>query len=283
MSVLSATRTAPRRRRIGAGIMAAALTAAVAMTLASSRPSAADVDLGTLQLAPHSGTASQANINLTTSSIAQPAGCPDGASQASVTISGPGGWADGIAFTSFKALTSSSELTIPLSPTIADAGARAGAPVTAGRYVISVTCLDRLGVNSFGSFTAPIWFTDESTWQDSDPATTTTLTQISMVDSPAGRVDEGGTVTLIATLTPSSATGTVQFFNRVSDTAVAVGAPIPVIGGRAALATTGLDFGLHYLSATFVPDDAHRFAKATTPAPDLNFVVAHPQPKGSGG
>jgi hypothetical protein len=277
MRVGSGTRTL--RRRAWPLVLVVAASALVAV----GRPSAADVDLGTLTFAPHSGTAEMANLNLTTSSIASPAGCPAGSSQASVTITGPGGWAGGISFDSFRAITAGSELTIPLSPTMSAAGAQAGAAIVPGRYVVTVSCLDRLGANSFGTFTAPIWFTDADNWQDTDPATTTTVTQIALRDDPAGRVDEGGTLTLTATLTPSTAVGTIQFFDRVTDTKAPIGAPIIVSGGRVALATTGLAFGIHYLSATFVPDDPHRFSAVTTPAPDLNFVVAHPQPKGSGG
>jgi hypothetical protein len=254
-----------------------------AMTMVAGRPTSADVNLGTLGVAPAAGTASQANINLTTSSTAQPAGCPDGSAQATVTITGPGDWAAGIAFNPFRAVTPGSELTIPLSPTIADAGAQAGAAIVPGQYTVTVTCLDRLGATSFGTYTAPIWFTDATTWQTTDPATTTTVTQLDLRDSPAGRVDQGGTLTLTATLTPSTATGTVQFYERVSDSKAPIGSPVRVTGGVATLATSALAFGLHYLSASFVPDDAHRFAPVTTATPDLNFVVAHPAPQGSGG
>jgi Bacterial Ig-like domain (group 3) len=276
---MMATRSVRRRR----AAWPLALVLAAGLLVVVGRPSSADVDLGTVNFAPDTGTASQANLNLTTSSIASPAGCPDGSSQASVTITGPGAWSAGISFDPFRALVAGSELTIPLSPTIASAGALAGADIVAGKYVVTVTCLDRLGANSFGTFTGALWFTDATTWQDTDPDTTTTLTQVTLKDNPAGRVDEGGILTLTASLTPATATGTVQFFDRLSDSKVAIGAPIPVSGGRAVLATSGLAFGLHYLSVSFVPDDPNRYGPATSAAPDLNFVVAHPQPTGSGG
>lgn len=268
-----------RRWRVIAPLVLVLLAASLAVTI---RSSSADADLGTLTLSPRTGTASTANINLTTISQGNPAGCPDGASQATVTITGPGGWAGGIAFTAFKSLSPGSEQVIPLSPTFGDAAASSGAAIEVGRYDITVACKDRLGATSFGAYTASIWFTDANDWQDSDPSTSTTVTEIALQDDPVGRVTEGRSVTLTATVTPANAVGTVKFLDTSGTASAQIGSSVDVADGQARVTVSSLEFGLHYLSAEFVPADAARFAPSTTAAPPLNFVVAHRPPDGGG-
>lgn len=64
---------------------------------------------------------------------------------------------------------------------------------------------------------------------------------------------------LTATLTPSSAAGTVQF----QDGGAALGSPVAVSGGTAVLATA-LSAGSHSLSAVFTPTDSSAFTSSTS-------------------
>jgi Bacterial Ig-like domain (group 3) len=81
-----------------------------------------------------------------------------------------------------------------------------------------------------------------------DAASTTTVLSV----TPASPVTQGTTVTLKATLTPASATGTVQFL----DGATNLGSPVAVSGGIASLSTTALTVATHSLTATFTPGNA---------------------------
>jgi hypothetical protein len=269
-----------RRGRLLGPLVAAALVGAGVLALSGS--SSADTNLGTVTVSPHTGAAGT-NINLTTVSTASPPGCPDTASQATVVVTGPGGWAAGLSFTPYKSLAPGSEQVIPMSPSFAEVAAQNGTTIEPGRYDIAVVCKDRLGATAFGSYAGAIWFSDSDSWQDSDPSTTTTVTQIAIADSPAGRADTGKPVTLTASVTPASATGRVQFYDSNGDSSVALGSPVTLTNGKATLTTTRLVFGLHYLAAAYLPADTKRFAPAKTATPNINFVVAHPPPAGGGG
>lgn len=94
------------------------------------------------------------------------------------------------------------------------------------------------------SFSIPIEQVAEST--------TTGLT----VDPSTGSADAGTAITLTATVVPSSAAGTVQFF---SSTGVALGAAQTVAGGTASLTVDDLAAGSYAFSAGFTPDDADAF------------------------
>ena len=74
--------------------------------------------------------------------------------------------------------------------------------------------------------------------------TTTTLTA-----SPPSPVQSGTQVTLTATISPSAATGTVQFEANAND----LGSAVDVSGGTAVLQTTALPVGDDSLTAVFTP------------------------------
>jgi Bacterial Ig-like domain (group 3) len=109
-------------------------------------------------------------------------------------------------------------------------------------------------------------------------------TATSLTVNPEGPVDEGTTVTLTATVNPSSAPGSVEFFDGPH-----VMATVAVDQGEAAYATTSLKASEHHLSATYVPsngvyqasssqDVALKVAKRGAPPPtDLqNITVTVP-------
>lgn len=260
----------------------AAIAVALVMLLAppatSSRaaPAPAEPSLGSVTVTPERGTADQGNVRLTTVSRAQPAGCPVGSTQALPVVTGPGGWAGGLAFSTFSSLPTSGEIEVPLQPSFAQVAAAAGTTIVPGRYDITLTCRNRLGV-AFGSFRGTVWFTDAVNYQSTDPATSSTVTTIAFSDSPAGLSQLGAPVTLTAVVNPPSVDGTVEFVESDTGSSARLGS-VPVVQGRAVLSLPRLAFGLHQLSVRFVPKDTKRFTGARSAAPDLVHVVAKPPP-----
>ena len=87
--------------------------------------------------------------------------------------------------------------------------------------------------------------------------------------SPTGSSTQGDLVTLKATVTPSTATGAVTFY----DGSKALGLAQTVSGGSVSLSTSTLTTGQHSLTAQFVPDTT-AFTSATSPT--IPFVVNVP-------
>jgi hypothetical protein len=117
---------------------------------------------------------------------------------------------------------------------------------TAGTGYDTVTGLGSLDINAF--FTA---------WGASRPATATTI-------SPsATNINQGGSVTFTATVTPPTVTGSVGFFNNGSTTAIGTAT---VAGGVASFTTTGLPAGADSVTATFGGDATDGSSTSVTPA-----------------
>jgi len=99
--------------------------------------------------------------------------------------------------------------------------------------------------------------------------TAPTAATLALGASPAGSSTQGDLVTLKATVTPSSATGAVTFY----DGAKALGPAQTVSAGSASLSTSTLTAGQHSLTAQFVPDTAG-YTSATSPT--IPYVVNVP-------
>jgi YVTN family beta-propeller protein len=93
-----------------------------------------------------------------------------------------------------------------------------------------------------------------------------TASSVTLTSSPGGSVAQGNPVTLTAAVTPSTAGGSVAFY----DGAQAIGTPVNVSSGSASLTTSGLTAGLHTITARFTPSSAS-FIGSTSPA--LSFIV----------
>ncbi len=70
----------------------------------------------------------------------------------------------------------------------------------------------------------------------------------------------------------STAAGTVQF----EDGTTALGAPVPVVGGRAFSITTTLATGMHTLTAVFTPANPALFSPSTSPPVTLTVDPSRP-------
>jgi hypothetical protein len=95
------------------------------------------------------------------------------------------------------------------------------------------------------------------------PLTSTTTTVQTV---PSGPVFQGASVRLTATVTPTAATGTVQFENGTTP----IGSPVTVSGGTASTTTTSLPVGNLTLHAVFTAASGNGYAGSTGTTP---FVV----------
>ena len=271
--------TPPRRRSVRLRAVVVGLLVLVSGAGLAASAGAAGAPgpvLGGLHVDPPTGTADQSNLRLTTVSTGTPPGCPSTAPRYTITVTGPGTWANGVQFAG-GSTTPGTEIDIPMTPTFASMAASKGAPLQAGRYDLQVTCTSRIGQPQ-GAFTTAIWFTDSQHYQSNDPATTTTVTSVSIADNPPGRSELGNAVTFSAMVTPDTAAGSIQFLETVNDSPLPYAASVRVVNGTAQLVVTNFTFGLHLMSAKFVPDDTKRFAPAVSPAPELAHVTAKPIP-----
>jgi LPXTG-motif cell wall-anchored protein len=160
-------------------------------------------------------------------------------------------------------------------------------PVTAGAAALTLTTLGG-GVHSLTAKFVP---TDSSVFapSTSSPAASLTVnprpTSSTLAASPSGPVTEGHPVTLTATVAPTSATGTVQFFNGTTALGTAT-----VTAGKAKLVTTALPVGDQSLTATFTPTIPAAFAPSTSAAmtvsvkkaPEITVVTVNGSPVSGG-
>ena len=98
---------------------------------------------------------------------------------------------------------------------------------------------------------------------------TTTMT---IAASPTSPQNQGTTVTVTATLSPTTAAGTVQFTVDGSN----VGSPVTVASGHAAYSTSTLSIATHSFGASFTPTDSTKFTAATATA--ISYVIQKPPP-----
>ncbi|MFF0199609.1 Ig-like domain repeat protein [Streptomyces sp. NPDC005017] len=213
-------------------------------------PAAQAAEIGTAEVTPATG-ADTSGISLTTS-----AACPAGATNVIVSVTGTGFPAGGQNVVGNSPIGSygtapSGGLIIPLTSTMRDYANTAGFTNLTGKYTFKVTCRTAFNATSLGDFPASIWFTSNTTYQNSDPAAVTD-TATSLAVSPASPVTAGTPVTLTATVAPAAAGGQVQF----RDNGQALGGPVTVADGQAQLVTSALGAGGHQLTAVFTPAGA---------------------------
>ena len=92
-------------------------------------------------------------------------------------------------------------------------------------------------------------------------AAAATPTTTALVVNPSGSVEKFSPITLSASVTPSGATGKIQFL----DAGASLGAAVTVSNGAATLTTSTLAEGDHSLAARFVPADS-AYAASESPA-----------------
>jgi len=95
-----------------------------------------------------------------------------------------------------------------------------------------------------------------------------TATSTTVTANPASPTTAGTSVTFTATVSPSTAAGSVQFMDGTNT----LGSPVTVSGGTAtSAATTTLSTATHSITAVFTPTNASAFGPSTSTA--LSYVV----------
>ena len=139
-------------------------------------------------------------------------------------------------------------------------------PTNPTEYTIVVQCVPLFGTTDDLDFSANLWFTAETSWTTTNPATPVTPTTTTLSADPASPATVGGSVALTATVSPAAAAGTVEFFDGT--TSLGTGT---VSGGTATLSTSALGIGTHPLTAAFTPTNPATYGSSTSAA--LSYVV----------
>ena len=112
-----------------------------------------------------------------------------------------------------------------------------------------------------------------STWSVVYPAISPIGTTTTLAETPTSPQVGGTSVSLNATVSPSTATGTVQF----EEGSTPIGSPVTVSGGTASISTTTLPVGTDALSAVFTPTTPAAFVLGYGPSTGTSsFVVTQP-------
>ncbi len=176
--------------------------------------------IGTLDFLPATGTAVDRITTLTVSSGSQK-GCPSSAGAVIGRLNGPAGsgWNDLIAVSTTTAgVSSTDEMTFPLTDTFAGIAASNSLTIVPGRYVITITCLTSVLGGQLGDFVGSIDFTDANHYRSvpsgggpaptTTPATTTPGTTTPAPTTPAPTTTTPGTTTPAPTTTTPVPTNT---------------------------------------------------------------------------
>ncbi|MFF2850653.1 Ig-like domain repeat protein [Streptomyces sp. NPDC058001] len=266
------TLTAPRGpipaapRRTLAALLSAAVGAVV--LLGAGAPVARAATLGTLTANPATGT-DTTSMSLTTSGA-----CPAEADHVIVKVTGKGFPAEGqnVIGTSPVELypVSGAGYEVPLTSTMRDYASLAGFTTLDGRYEFTLTCRKAFGTATYGDFKGSVWFTSDTTYQNTAPAQATST---ALTVTPGGSVPHGTAVKLTAKITPATAPGTVQFL----DGSAALGAPVTVAAGSASLTTSTLKVSTHMLRAQFLPADPAGYKGSLSAGVALTVTVPLPK------
>ncbi|MFJ5837569.1 Ig-like domain-containing protein [Streptomyces shenzhenensis] len=210
-------------------------------------PSASAAEIGTAEVTPATGF-DDSGVSLTTSGP-----CPDTATNVIVSVTGQGFPAEGQGVVGNSPIStyptaSNGGMVIPLTQTMRDYANTAGFATLTGKYTFTITCRTAFNGTSQGDFTSSVWFTSNTEYQNTDPASKIDTTT-SLAVSPNAPVAAGTPVTLTAAVGPAGAAGQVQF----RDNGQALGSAVTVSGGEAKLTTSALGAGNHSLTAVFTP------------------------------
>ncbi|MFN0284288.1 MAG: Ig-like domain-containing protein [Kineosporiaceae bacterium] len=178
-----------------------------------------------------------------------PSACPGG-DTVTARVQGPGEWQAGLPVPVEGVFRAAGD-------TVAIKRLDSTAAISPGKYFVTVVCAESTGSQVSGFFLARIWFYDATHWLSQDPLVVGIPTTGELTVAPADRAQVAAAVQLDLTLDAPAARGKVTFDSELNATTTTLGTAA-VKDGRARLTTTTLEFGLHYLTATFVPD-------ATTP------------------
>jgi LPXTG-motif cell wall-anchored protein len=155
-------------RPAAAGLGSIVLACGVAAGVMAASTAHADV-LGTMDVSPATGT-DTSGVTLTTSGP-----CPSDATNLIVSVTGSGFPAAGQNVVSNSpistyASTPAGGIAVPLTQTMRDYANTAGFSTLKGRYDFTLTCRAAFGSTTFGDFSSSMWFTSNTTYQNTDPS-----------------------------------------------------------------------------------------------------------------
>ena len=170
---------------------------------------------------------------------------------------------------------------LPMSDTFKQFAAEQTPPATlSGKYDISVKCSDWTGATSTTLTTVSVWFTDATHYQSDDP-NKGVETSVAVEVSPSSAL-AGAQITMTATMTPSSATGSVTFFAKTgTDDPINLGSRT-IVSGTATLKTSSLAGGTppvvaknYKIYAEFTPS-GEAFMESASDPDDASVTVTTP-------
>jgi hypothetical protein len=246
-----------------AAVGASGLVGATGLVLgAGAASAAAPTTIGTLALSPATGTVG------TPADLVTSGGCPTGDTFASAVVNSTNaGWTDiTVLGTTDVGISNSGSFSEPMGNTLFTTAAQKGLTLAPGKYTFSLNCRpDGLSAPD-AAFVGSIFVTGTpaqgvlQAYQSTDPnlpASTTTLAV-----TPASPAAAGASVTLTATVSPITNSGTVQF----KDGTTALGAPVAVSAGKATYSSTAFSAGSHSFTAVYSggTDEGASTSAATT-------------------
>jgi uncharacterized membrane protein YgcG len=148
-------------------------------------PGAHAAAAGKLEVGPAKGKDTE-TITLTSAGA-----CPSNATNLIVSVTGSGFPAEGKVVVgnspfSAYATTPAGGYVVPLTETMRDYANEVGSRTLQGRYDFTLTCRTAFNGTSLGDFTAPIWFTSNTDYQDTDPAGGGSTTTPPATTTPSG-------------------------------------------------------------------------------------------------
>lgn len=258
------------KRRLFSLVAASAVATTTAVLASTGAASAAPGDvLGPLVMTPANGNQSSL-IDFTTQSGVK---CPANTGSVQVTITGqtlteanPGIITGNTDYS--LAQGPSNNLKVPGGVTMASVFSDNGITTPSGDYTFHLQCIDGDSFAESGRFDIVTHWTatggtGNGTYVADNPAVSTSTVLAGPTSAAAG-----ANVTYTATLTPSGATGTVQF----KDGAANLGAAQPVSGGVASFSTTSLSAGPHNITAQFIPTGSFGASSSNTITTTISTV-----------
>ncbi len=236
-------------RRLSGGTLVLAATAAATLGAAGTAAAAPPAgNLGTLSISKQSGT------DVDAPSYATSAACSADSDGYNLFVYGPGGFTDGLIGTTPTdvGFSTSAPITVLQGLSFKDIAVDNSTTIVPGAYTVAVNCVDLFSGETKGTFTREVFFTSATSWVATDPSAPVS-TSTALAVSPNSPVTAGSPVTLTATVSPASATGTVQF----KDGAGNLGSAVAVANGVAALTTSALPAGARSLTAVFTGSAAN--------------------------
>ncbi|MCX6421004.1 MAG: hypothetical protein NT180_01365 [Actinobacteria bacterium] len=225
---------------------------------------------GVVSMSPSTGT----NTSALTLSASAPCSTEDANTKIQAFLSGPGFPAQGYSIFNKSAASmvkSGSGYTFPLLENMQSAAASQTPSATlGGKYTLTIKCYQGLSNTPTSTLgTTNFWFTSATAYVTADPATSTSVA----LQASASDVSNATEVTFTATMTPSNAVGSVEFF----DGSASLGSVAVASGVATKAKTFSTDAAgaikTHAITAVFTPTNALAFGPSTSSAANVKVTT----------